>query len=75
MDAGATILPGHSADVVQGVDLIPGRGVILYDTGDFVDDYAIDPALRNNLGAIFLVRLYGRDLEHVELVPRTAGVG
>jgi poly-gamma-glutamate synthesis protein (capsule biosynthesis protein) len=44
--------------------LIPARGVILYDTGDFVDDYAIDPALRNDLGALFLVRL-----------PTTAGVG
>jgi poly-gamma-glutamate synthesis protein (capsule biosynthesis protein) len=54
---------------------IPGRAVILYDTGDFVDDYAIDPALRNDLGALFLVRLHGRDVEHVELVPTTAGVG
>jgi poly-gamma-glutamate synthesis protein (capsule biosynthesis protein) len=44
--------------------LIPARGVILYDTGDFVDDYAIDPALRNDLSALFLVRL-----------PTTAGVG
>jgi poly-gamma-glutamate synthesis protein (capsule biosynthesis protein) len=44
--------------------LIPARGVILYDIGDFVDDYAIDPALRNDLSALFLVRL-----------PTTAGVG
>lgn len=69
IDAGATIFWGHSAHVVQAVEPLPGRGVILYDTGDFVDDYAVDPGLRNDLGALFLVRLRGRAVERVELIP------
>jgi len=67
--SGATIFWGHSAHVVQAVESVRDRGVILYDTGDFVDDYAVDPRLRNDLGALFLVRLRGPTVEHVKLVP------
>ena len=67
--AGVTIFWGHSAHLVQAVEPVSDRGVILYDTGDFVDDYAVDPSLRNDLGALFLVRLRGRTVEHVGLVP------
>lgn len=69
LDAGATIFWGHSAHVVQGVEPIPDDGVILYDTGDFIDDYAADPELRNDLGALFLIRLRERTVEQVSLVP------
>ena len=69
IDTGATIFWGHSAHVVQAVEPVRDRGVILYDTGDFVDDYAVDPTLRNDLGALFLVRLRGRIVEHVGLAP------
>jgi poly-gamma-glutamate capsule biosynthesis protein CapA/YwtB (metallophosphatase superfamily) len=67
IEAGATILWGHSAHVVQGIEHYRG-GVILYDTGDLVDDYAVDP-LRNDLGALVLLRVRPRTVEHVELVP------
>jgi len=50
--AGASLVAGHSAHVFHGVT----RG-ILYDLGDFVDDYAIDPILRNDLGLLWLVTL------------------
>lgn len=50
--AGATLVAGHSAHVFQGVE-----DHILYDLGDFIDDYAIDPILRNDLGLLFLVTL------------------
>lgn len=43
--AGATIVAGHSAHVFQGI-----RGRILFDVGDFLDDYAVDPVLHNDLG-------------------------
>jgi poly-gamma-glutamate synthesis protein (capsule biosynthesis protein) len=69
IDAGATVFWGHSAHVVQGVEVVPGRGVVLYDIGDLVDDYAISPEFRNDLGAVCLVRLRGRAVEGVELVP------
>jgi poly-gamma-glutamate capsule biosynthesis protein CapA/YwtB (metallophosphatase superfamily) len=50
--AGATLVAGHSAHVFHGVE----RG-ILWDLGDFLDDYAVDPRLRNDLGLLFLVSL------------------
>lgn len=73
IDAGAKIFWGHSAHLVQAVELRPGGSVILYDTGDFIDDYAVEPELRNDLGALFLVRLRGGAVEHVELVPTRIG--
>jgi poly-gamma-glutamate synthesis protein (capsule biosynthesis protein) len=48
--AGATLVAGHSAHVFHGVE-----DAILYDLGDFLDDYAVDPRLRNDLGLLFLV--------------------
>ena len=68
MDAGATVFWGHSAHVVQGIEF-RGEGVILYDTGDFVDDYAVDSALRNDLGALFVLRLRPGGVTSVSLVP------
>ncbi|WP_354637264.1 CapA family protein [Kitasatospora camelliae] len=52
--AGATLVAGHSAHVFHGV-----ADRILYDMGDFVDDYAVHPALHNDLGLLFLVTLDG----------------
>jgi poly-gamma-glutamate synthesis protein (capsule biosynthesis protein) len=49
---GADLVHGHSAHLVQGVELWLGR-TILYDTGDVLDDYAVDPALRNDHGMLF----------------------
>ncbi|MFB7667741.1 CapA family protein [Kitasatospora sp. NPDC056138] len=57
---GATLIAGHSAHVFHGV-----ADRILYDMGDFVDDYAVDPDLRNDLGLLFLVTLDGPDPAHL----------
>jgi poly-gamma-glutamate capsule biosynthesis protein CapA/YwtB (metallophosphatase superfamily) len=62
--AGATLVAGHSAHVFHGV-----QGRILYDLGDFVDDYAVDPVLRNDLGLLFLVTLDGNRPLRLEAVP------
>jgi poly-gamma-glutamate capsule biosynthesis protein CapA/YwtB (metallophosphatase superfamily) len=62
--AGADVVAGHSAHVFQGVD-----GSILFDLGDFVDDYAVDPNLRNDLGLLFFASLEGRRVERVEALP------
>lgn len=59
-DAGATLIAGHSAHVFHGA--APG---VLFDLGDFIDDYAVDPALRNDLGLLWLVEL---DPDHVRAV-------
>jgi poly-gamma-glutamate synthesis protein (capsule biosynthesis protein) len=69
IDAGADVFWGHSAHIVQGIEF-RGRGVILYDTGDFVDDYAVTADLRNDLSALFLVRISASHMvERVELLP------
>ncbi|WP_431682807.1 CapA family protein [Kitasatospora sp. KL5] len=54
--AGATVIAGHSAHVFHGV-----AERVLYDMGDFVDDYAVHPFLRNDLGLLFLLTLDGPD--------------
>jgi poly-gamma-glutamate synthesis protein (capsule biosynthesis protein) len=50
--AGASFVAGHSAHVFHGV--VNG---VLFDLGDFLDDYAVDPRLRNDLGLLWLVEL------------------
>jgi poly-gamma-glutamate capsule biosynthesis protein CapA/YwtB (metallophosphatase superfamily) len=62
--AGATLVAGHSAHIPHGTE----RGV-LYDLGDFVDDYAVDPRLRNDLGLLFLIDLDARGPRRLEAVP------
>lgn len=68
IDAGVSVFWGHSAHVVQGIEFIEG-GVVLYDTGDFVDDYAVDPLLRNDLSALFKVTVRDGGPGCVSLVP------
>src|ERR687897_1687234 len=63
-DAGATLVAGHSAHVFHGVE-----DRVVYDLGDFVDDYAVDPELRNDLGLLWLVDLDRGELSRVEAVP------
>lgn len=68
IDAGADIVFGHSAHIFQAVEVY-NRGLILYDTGDFLDDYAVDPILRNDWSFIFLVDT-GRDgWKRLRLLP------
>ena len=68
IDAGADVFWGHSAHVVHGVEFHHGHP-ILYDTGDLMDDYAVDPHLRNDLSALFVVHLRPPAVESVEIVP------
>ena len=55
VDQGVDLIHGHSAHVFQGIEVYDGVP-ILYDTGDFVDDYAIDHDLRNDRSFLFEVR-------------------
>ena len=68
VDRGADVYYGHSAHVFQGVEIYRGKP-ILYDTGDFIDDYAVDPKLRNDRSFLFLVGVEGGDLRRLELFP------
>jgi poly-gamma-glutamate capsule biosynthesis protein CapA/YwtB (metallophosphatase superfamily) len=66
--AGATLVAGHSAHVFHGVE-----DRILYDLGDFLDDYAVDRELRNDLGLLFLVEFDHAGPVRLEAVPLELG--
>jgi len=68
VERGVDVYFGHSAHVVQGVELHEGKP-ILYDTGDFVDDYAVDPEMRNDWSFLFLLDFDGSRFRGLELVP------
>jgi len=64
LEAGATLVAGHSAHVFHGV-----AGAVLYDLGDFIDDYWRHPGLRNDLGLLWLVTLDADGPVRLEAVP------
>ncbi|HZY56518.1 MAG TPA: CapA family protein, partial [Rubrobacteraceae bacterium] len=71
IDLGADIYYGHSAHVFQGVEIYRGKP-ILYDTGDFIDDYAVDSNLRNDWSFLFKISLEdGGEFRRLDLFPVT----
>jgi poly-gamma-glutamate synthesis protein (capsule biosynthesis protein) len=64
----ADLVWGHSAHVFQGVERVGSR-LVLYDTGDFVDDYVVDPDLRNDWSFIFLLDVEGTRIVRLRLLP------
>src|SRR5919106_1051084 len=44
-------------------------GPVLFDLGDFIDDYAVDPHLRNDLGLLFIVDVDAAGPRRLEGVP------
>jgi poly-gamma-glutamate capsule biosynthesis protein CapA/YwtB (metallophosphatase superfamily) len=65
-EAGADAVGGHSAHVFHGVGR-SSHGPTMFDLGDALDDYAVDAALRNDLGLMALWRPGGGDAE-LELI-------
>ena len=68
IDCGVDIFHGHSAHLFQGVELY-NHGLILYDTGDFLDDYAVDPILRNDWSFVFCVEVDAEGLSRLRMIP------
>ena len=68
IDRGVDIYYGHSAHVFQGVEIYRGKP-ILYDTGDFIDDYAVNSELRNDWSFLFQVSVEGGRFERLDLTP------
>ena len=68
VDRGADVYYGHSAHVFQGVEVYRGKP-ILYDTGDFIDDYAVDPDLRNDRSFLFRISMEDGEFNRLELFP------
>ena len=68
VDLGADLFHGHSAHLCQGVE-VRDRGLILYDCGDFLDDYAVDPVLRNDWSFVFLLTLGPDGPRRLKMLP------
>ena len=62
------LVHGHSAHVFQGIEVVDGTPV-LYDCGDFVDDYAVDDELRNDRGFLFEATVEGGRIDRLRLRP------
>lgn len=54
--AGARVVWGHSPHHILGSEVWP-QGVVLYSTGDLIDDYAIDQNYRNDRQLLYLLEL------------------
>ncbi|WP_332898888.1 CapA family protein [Haladaptatus sp. CMSO5] len=68
VEEGVDIVYGHSAHLFHGVEVYEGS-LILYDTGDFVDDYAVDTHLHNDHSFLFEVTLSPDGVDEVRLTP------
>jgi poly-gamma-glutamate synthesis protein (capsule biosynthesis protein) len=64
LGAGASLVAGHSAHVFHGV-----AGPVLFDLGDFLDDYAVEPDLRNDLGLLWFVEIDDLGPFRLEVLP------
>jgi poly-gamma-glutamate synthesis protein (capsule biosynthesis protein) len=68
IDAGVDIIHGHSAHLFQGIECYK-NGLIMYDTGDFIDDYYVDPERRNDESFFFIVEVSPKGVRSLGLVP------
>lgn len=68
IDAGVDIFHGHSAHILQPIEWY-NKKLILYDTGDFIDDYAIDPILRNDQSMLFNVTVNKNGVQKLDMIP------
>jgi poly-gamma-glutamate capsule biosynthesis protein CapA/YwtB (metallophosphatase superfamily) len=68
IDAGASLVFGHSSHVFRGIDFYKDHP-ILYSTGNFVDDYAVDKLERNDESFIYVVDTENRILRSLRLYP------
>jgi poly-gamma-glutamate capsule biosynthesis protein CapA/YwtB (metallophosphatase superfamily) len=67
-EQGADIIHGHSAHNFQGIEIYKHK-LILYDTGDFVDDYRVDGFFKNDHSFFFRVEVSKRGITKLELFP------
>ena len=68
LERGVDLIHGHSAHIFQGIEVHHGKP-ILYDTGEALDDYAVDPVLRNDRSFVFLADVQGPRVRALRLVP------
>jgi poly-gamma-glutamate synthesis protein (capsule biosynthesis protein) len=74
IDAGVDVFHGHSAHLLQGVERY-GGGLILYDTGDIIDDAWWFGFIPYFTGALFLVDFEAGRVQGLRVVPHVMGPG
>jgi poly-gamma-glutamate synthesis protein (capsule biosynthesis protein) len=68
IDAGADVIFGHSGHIVRGIEIYKHKP-IMYCTGDFIDDYAVDEIERNDRSLIFVVETDSHSIFRLFLYP------
>lgn len=68
IERGADAYYGHGAHLFHGVESHRGKP-ILYDTGDFIDDYALHAGAHNDWSFVFLLRFTPGRFAGLEMVP------
>ncbi|WP_029214533.1 CapA family protein [Kallotenue papyrolyticum] len=68
IELGADVYWGHSNHTPLGIQWYHGRP-ILYATGDFIDDYAVDPVERNDLSFLFELEVADARVQAIRLYP------
>jgi len=68
IDRGVDVVHGHSAHVIQGVEVYRGRPII-YDAGDYVDDYLVKPDLHNDRSVRAELEIVDGRLDRLRLAP------
>lgn len=68
IDRGVDVIHGHSAHVFQGVERYRD-GIVLYDTGDFIDDYWKFPLRETFWSFIFLIEIGTDRRTRLRLLP------
>jgi len=68
IECGVDVIHGHSAHVFQAIERHKS-GVILYDTGNFIDDYWKFPFRRTIWSFVFLLDVEAGRPRRLELVP------
>lgn len=66
--AGADMVFGHSGHVCRGIELYQRRP-LLYCTGNFIDDYAVNSVERNDESAIFVLETQQHAARRLHLYP------
>src|SRR5438876_6856189 len=68
IDEGADVIFGHSGHVIRGIEIYKDKP-IMYCTGDFIDDYAVDEIERNDRSCVFVVETDGAAISRLFLYP------
>jgi poly-gamma-glutamate synthesis protein (capsule biosynthesis protein) len=68
IELGVDIVHGHSAHILQAAEF-HGNGLILYDTGDFLEDFLPLPGFRSDRSFLFLAEVGPDRVRSLRMIP------